>query len=625
MGSLSKLQTVRGPGRVQAAGLPGAGSPFWYTDTPWIEGLRRSGVDVPPEMALTLSHVYSAVDIISGDFGTMSCQLFRDLGEKQGKAKVRSSEAGIGRLAYQLRWAPNVWQTAKAFWSTLAWQYLLRPMCLAEIIYRPGSDSFIDQLVPRHPDRVRQEVLPSSRLRFRLTEANGQFRYVTQDEMFVVRNTSTDGLNAISRIQYGAKTLATGIALQEFTRNYFQKGATAALIATYKGGDMEPHEEEAYHARISRFMNGSENAGGIFLTPEDLEVKALGVEPEKAQLLGLKNMSGRDVARMFKIPPSWLAIEGATGYGSAVQDTQDYSRRCQVPIVVEFEQAIQRDLIVASNDLFFAKYNMNYITRATLKERMESYEIGIRARVLRPSEARELEDMNADEELDELSALDHRAGSQRDGADNKPKGQAVAANDVRRTLLTHDAAGRALRRERGEIEKLAKKFANDVDGWKAGLRAFEAAHAQYIAEAFRMNPDVARAYAALHGQTFEAEGAAVILGPDADQWERHEAGELTALALAEGEQVDRWFSERSKTGLKIPQPIHVTVPLTIADGAVKVDARTTVAPTTIDVRPANVTIAKDAVRVTVPAARRVRTTVTRDAKGRITGSVEDEV
>jgi HK97 family phage portal protein len=278
MGSLAKLQTVRSPARAMATSS--RTQPSMWIDANSGYALPLSAYSMTPEVALTLSHVYCAVDISSSDFGTMTCQLFRDDGD--GKTKVKSSTSGIGKVAYQLRWQPNGWQTAKAFWSTMAWQYQLRPKACAEIVYEPGSDAYISALIPRHPDRVYEERLPSGRIRFKLTgEPGGKPRYLTQDEMFIVRNTSTDGLNAVSRVQFGSEALASGKALQQFTRNYFEHGATAALLATYKGGTMEPLEEEQYHARIARFMNGTENAGGIFLTPEDLDVKALGVDPEK--------------------------------------------------------------------------------------------------------------------------------------------------------------------------------------------------------------------------------------------------------------------------------------------------------------------------------------------------------
>lgn len=532
MGSLAKLSTVRSSPRAQIGRGSGPGEDFWYVPDGWVNSLTMAGIGFSPEMALMLSHVHCAVSSISDDFGTMTCQMFKDLGD-DGHTRVKFNDPGIGMLAYRLRWQPNQIQSATAFWRTLCWQYLLRPAAYAEILYRPGSDSFIDQLIPRHPDRVEQQRLPSGRLRFKLTEADGSPRYVTQEEMFVVRNTSTDGLNAISRIEYGAKALSTATALQDFTRNYFKKGATAALLGTYKGGSMGEEKESELHRSISRYLSGVENAGGLLLVEEDLDVKALGVEPEKAQLLGLKNLSGRDIARLFKLPPSWLGIEGTAAYNSQVQDAANYVNRCQMPIVVEFEQAIYIHLIVARD--FYAKFNLDYLVRGDLKARMEAYEIGIRSRVLRPSEARVREDLSPDPALDQLSESDHRPGSSGGGNNNSPAQPAGTepgaarrqTAGVRATLILHDNALRVLRREREAVTKLARKHSDDVEGWRAGLRDFYADHATFVGETMRLPSGTARAYAAQHGAALEASGVGLM----DSQWERLEAEELVTLAL----------------------------------------------------------------------------------------------
>ncbi|MGE0363360.1 MAG: phage portal protein [Vicinamibacterales bacterium] len=521
--------------RAEVSRGAGFGEDFYYVPDGWVSSLAMAGVGMSPELALTLSHVHCAVDTISADFGTMTCQMFKDNGD-DGKTRVKFSDPGIGGLAYRLRWQPNAVQTAKAFWSTMAWQYLLRPQCYAEILYRPGSDSIVDQLLPRHPDRVEQQRLPSGRVTYKLTEPNGGSRFVTQDEMFTVRNTSTDGLNAISRTQYGHQALGTALKLQQFTKAYFQKGATAALIATYKGQEgMTEEEEAAYHGRISRFIAGAENAGGLFLTDEDLDIKSLGVEPEKAQLLGLKDLSGRDVARLFKMPPHKLGIAGTQTYASQVQSAQEYVAGTQMPMVVEFEQAIYIHLIVARD--YYAKFNMDYLLRASFKERMEGYEIGIRARVLRPSEARVREDMNPDEELDRLSAMDHRPGSsggeqsrpaRRTDDDEQRADTGGARGQVRATLVIHDNALRVLRREREAVKKLAKRHEHDAEAWRDGLREFYADHAKFTGDTLRLPMAVARAVAAQHGALLEDQGLPAM----DDHWERLEAEELTALALA---------------------------------------------------------------------------------------------
>lgn len=530
MGLLAGLSSVAAPPRMRGMTNAEYNQAFFSGDPvpePW---LGMAGGLVSPDVALALTYVYSAVDIISSDFGTMTCQMFENQGEDQ-KRRVQYGDAGIGSLAYKLRWKPNSWQTAKAFWSTLAWQYQLRPAAYAEIIYRPGLNGFVDQIIPRHPDRVKQEVLPSGRLRFEIREPNGTARYVTQDEMLVVRNTSADGLNAISRIDYGAKAIATGLRLQDFTHNYFAKGASAALLATYKGTKEDP-DEDALHKSITRFMSGAENAGGLMLVPEDIDVKALGVDPEKSELIGLKNISGRDVARLFKMPPSWLGIEGAQSYNSLIQDSQLYVIRVQMPLVVEFEQAIQRDLILAALK-YYAKFNMDYLVRGDLKQRMEAYEIGIRSRVIRPSEARVREDLNPDPALDALSERDNQpgqAGSSRSSSATDTEARYDRAG-LKGVLALHENAQRCLRRERAAVEKLAVKHANDVPAWKAALKTFYQDHASFVAQVMRVSGDVALAYAAEHGAAFEAKGIGLISGDAGEAWQQHEADELTLLAL----------------------------------------------------------------------------------------------
>lgn len=528
MGFLERVSTVQAPAR--AAGFSRGTSPgadAWYLPDGWVSSLAMAGVAMSPELAMTLSYVYSAVDIISSDFGTMPCAMYRDLGEG-GRARVRFGDPGIGGLAYLLRWQPNSFQSAKAFWSTMAWQYLLRPAAYAEMTLREGSQTVIDEITPRHPDRVTELRLPSGRFVYKLDEPKGPPRYVSQDAMFVVRNTSSDGLNAIGRIGYGGRTLDSGLALQEYTRQYFKKGATAALMATYKGGQMGDEEEAALHRSITRYIAGVENAGGLLLVPDDIDVKSLGVDPEKAQLLGLKDLSGRDVARIFKLPPYKLAIAGTQAYASQVQSAQDYVTTCQMPIVREFQDAIYIHMIVARD--YYAKFNSSHLLQADQKTRMEAHEIAIRARVYRPSEARVMEDMSPDEELDRLSALDHRPGSSssRDGANNGEKALAAGRGcTVRAVLATHDSALRVLRRERVAVEKIAKKHASSAEGWRRELKSFYEEHANFVAETMRIPTDVARAYAAQHGEQLETLGMPAWT----EHWEKLEAEDLVELAM----------------------------------------------------------------------------------------------
>jgi HK97 family phage portal protein len=528
MGFLRRLSTVTAPARVRAQSL----DPFddrYYLPALWSSTLSAAGVEVTAELALTLSAYYCGVTTIGYDLATLPCQVFqhRDDG---GKDRVRAARGGptpggIGGLAYMLRWAPNPYQTATEFFLGMVAQFLLRGKAFSEIV--SGPNGFLEQLLPRHPDRILEERLPSGRLRYRLTEANGQPRYLTQDEMFVVRDVAPTGLSQ-SRVQFGANAIGGALAAEQTAAKFFKSGMTASTVATYSGESMEDEDEAALHKSLTRYASGVDNAFGLLVIPDNIKIDNLAIEPEKAQLMAAREWGAREVARQLRIPGHKLGIAGTSTYASQVQSSLDYVVSCLRPIAVTIEQAIQRDLILAQ-DVYFTEFLLEALLRGDPDARANYYERAIRNRWMRPSEVRLRENMNPDATLDRLSEGDFRPGTAApaSGSPAQPVAGAVTA-----TLALHDNARRVLRRERAAVAKLATKHASDPEGWQAALRDFYGDHAGYVAQTMRLPPDVARAYAAQHGTELATHGAAVLLDDDAyANYERAEADALTALAL----------------------------------------------------------------------------------------------
>lgn len=535
MAFLSKLSTTVTPARLQANATQTMQNAFWAGEPiGWFDQIVASGMTVTPELALTLSAYYSGVTMIARDLATLPLQVFkyRDDG---GKDRVRAGRSaigtgGIGSLVYLLRWQPNGWQTATEFLVGMIAQYLLRSVAYAEIV-GSGNGGFLEQLLPRHPDRVRPERLPSGRIRYRLTEADGSPRYLSQDEMFVVRDLSLDGgLTMTSRVQYGAQAIATGLAAEAAAGKFFRSGMTAAKVATYQG-EMDEEDEKDLHASITRFATGVENSFGLMLVPDNVTITNLGIEPEKAQMMLAREWTVREAARHLNMPGSKLGIKDAKGYNSQVQEAIDYVITCLRPIAVTFEQAVQRDLILAK-DTYFTEFNLEALLRGDPDAQASFIEKLIKVRVMRPSEARLKLNMNPDPRLDELSEGDFRPGSTAatGGGQQAQRGLSARAQ-LRGMMALRDQAARCVRRERMAVEKLAKKFAADVEGWQVGLRDFYGEHANFVADTMRLPATIARGYAAQHGSEFEAKGAVIIDGDAGDQWERYEADELAALAL----------------------------------------------------------------------------------------------
>jgi HK97 family phage portal protein len=537
MGFLQRLSTIV-PARPMRADSTTAGnynSAFFSGDPipdVWSSTLSAAGITVTPDLAMTLSAMYCGVTTIAYDLATLPLQVFqyRDDG---GKDRVKpglpgqSVRAGsIGDLAYRLRWGPNAYQTTTEFILSMVVQWLLRSRAYAEIV--DGPSGFLEQLIPRHPDRVWPERLPNGRLRYKLIEVNGSPRYLTQEEMFVVRDMSMDGVTSVSRITYGAGAFGAALAAERAASKFFKSGMTAAVVVTYKGdGGMEEEEEKALHGAITRYASGVENTFGALLVPDDITVSNLGVEPEKAQMMLAREWGAREVARSLRMPPHKLMIAGAQSYASQVQAAIDYVVGCLRPIAVTFEQAIQRDLILAK-DVYFAEFELAALLRGDPAQQADFLSKMIQVRVMRPSEARLTLNMNPDAELDRLSATDHKPGQSPTPPAPTGRTQLSGRATTKALLCLHDNAVRVLHRERVAVEKLAQKYPSDVAKWQAGLRQFYGDHATFICETMRLSPAIARGYAAQHGSEIEAKGVVVLT----DEWERAEADELFELAAA---------------------------------------------------------------------------------------------
>lgn len=502
----------------------------------WASALNSAGVDVTPDLAMTLSALRCGVTTIAYDIATLPCFTYKARTDG-GKDRIRGSAAewaagGIGDLAYMLQWAPNEVQTATEFFAGMVMQFLMRDRAYAEIV--DGPKGFLSQLLPRHPDRVEQQRLPSGRVRYKLTEANGQPRYVSQEEMHVVRGISTDPLSVTPTMSYAAGSLGISLAAERAAGKFFKSGMTAATLATYSG-NKDDEDEAALHKSISRFATGVDNSFGLMLVPDDIKISNLAVEPDKAQMMLAREYTVFEVARWLRISPRKLMVRSVgSSYASAYQDAIDHVVNCLRPVAHTFEQAVQRDLILAK-DTYFVKFYLWELLRGDPQQMGDYIQKLIASRAITPSEARVLMlDLNPDEHLDKLSESDNQPGKTGGGSQPAPKDNQQPANGrayLKGMFAVRDNAVRCVRRERVAVEKVARKHASDVDGWKKALREFYAEHSVFVAQTMRISMTIARGYSAQHGAVFEAKGLAMIDGEAGTVWEAYEADELAALSL----------------------------------------------------------------------------------------------
>lgn len=532
------------------AGTPDALDSFWYAPAGWAGAFSQAGIRVTPELAMTVSAVWFGTTFLSRNMGSLPCEMLRHTGPKAKQLAPEHPLASVVGLN------PNITQDAFQYIEQGVGHLALRGNWYSKIL--AGPRGFADQLVPLHPDLVTPGRLPSGRLQYTIRNIKGQPPDIlTQDEMFHVRGYSTDGVVGLSMIAYGANSLGVAIAQETYTGRFFKQGVSAAVAVEHPGVLGEVGGPNL-RSSINAYLTGLENAGGVLILEEGAKLNKIGISPQDAQLLGMKDHSIREVARWFGLPSYLFSDMGKPPtYASSVQFAEDLARYTFRPLARRIEMAMRTQLILQPN-LYSAEFNMAELLRGDIAARAAFYHMAILDGWMSRNEAREAENMNPEDGLDDFweplnvrdasdpmltstssAALQPASDDESDVAAHARLGalepsrlvagsvvSAAPAQNIRATMLALEAAGRVVRKEIAAVAKGAKDHASDPDGWSSFLTTFYADHARFVAETLHLPLSLAREYSARQGLRLTATGVSVL-----EDFEATAGPELAILAL----------------------------------------------------------------------------------------------
>lgn len=512
------------------AGTPDPLSDFWYAPSAWAGAFSQAGIRVTPEIAMTVSAVWFGVTFLSRNLGSLPCEMREHTGPKATQLAPTHPLASVVGLS------PNTSQDALQWVEQGIGHLALRGNWYNKIL--PGMRGFADQLVPLHPDLVSVGRLSSGRLQYTVRNLQGQKPDVlTQDEMFHVRGYSTDGMTGLSMIAYGANSIGVAIAQDTYTGRFFKQGVSAALAVEHPGVLGEEGGPNL-RASINAYLTGLENSGGVLILEEGAKLNKIGISPNDANLLGMKDHSIREVARWLGLPSYLFSDMGKPPtYASSVQFAEDLVRYSFRPLARRIEMAMRTQLILQP-ERFSAEFNMWQLLRGDIQARYAAYHLAILDGWQNRNEVRALEGLNPADGLDDF----WEPQNVRDA--NDPNGEAgmapmplpPAAPDARRVattlgvrsaILAVEAAARVVRKEVAQVAKGAKDHASDPAAWSTWLTAYYADHAGFVAESLHLPLSMAREYAARQGLRLQREGVGIL-----EDFEATVAPELAAWALS---------------------------------------------------------------------------------------------
>src|SRR5712692_7386133 len=166
---------------------------------PWVVQLlgrgsqTTTGVWVNPDTALRSVAVFACVRIISKSIAMLPLNVYRRL-PKGGKELALDFP-----LFDTLHFRPNNFQTSFEWRQMMSAHALLRGNAYSRI-ERSGYDGRVLDLLPLHPDRIKPYRRPNGEMWYEYRPIVGPVEQFPADEMFHLRDMTTDGLMGMSRV-----------------------------------------------------------------------------------------------------------------------------------------------------------------------------------------------------------------------------------------------------------------------------------------------------------------------------------------------------------------------------------------------------------------------------------------
>ncbi len=488
---------------------------FWYNPP----GSRLGGVDaivVSPETALSVSAVWACIGLLGEGLSSLPLPLYRRL-DNGGKERATDHP-----LYWVIGWQPNNWQTTPEFEELAMNHVQLRGNFYAEIL--ENALGVVQALIPLNPDRVQADLLPVGLMQYRYQPPNAPERTLSQTQVHHRRGRSFDGIQGVSTITYGARSLGISLAGGQYAADFFN-GAGAPAFSIEHPLTLGVDGIKNLRESVDKYRRGA----GYLVLEEGAKATTLGISPRDAQLLEERQFDIEEVARLFNVPLHLLKVSkaGAVSYASIEMFDLDFVMHTLRPWAVRFEKAIWRDLL---SDREQGRYVPEYLLDALLRGDSSARTALYKSGVYTINEGRERENLNPRPDGDRYPAVaaerdrDPEPPGQRD-----PKGRPRAeARQGRAEGIVHEAAARVVRKEISAATKAAKRFADDAAGWQAWIQTFYGEHEAFVGAVLCLDPPDAKRYVDTQRTCLSQQGVKAL-----ETWEATLPPQLAALALGE--------------------------------------------------------------------------------------------
>lgn len=336
-----------------------------------------SGVDVTPDVALTVGAFYAAITLYCDTIGSLPVHVFQRGDRTRIPAEDHPNATVLTRR-------PNPEQTVDEFWNQVVGWQLLRANALCYVEADQFGKTKALWLIPW--TRVIPARTPEGALCYLVTLVRGDFAgdapiservVMLPQETMHWRDWGT-GPVGVSRITLAAEALGLSLTAEEFGARHFANDATpGGVLVTPKR--LEEDEFETLRRRWFSMHQGVKKSHIMGILEDGVDWKPAGISARDSQLIELRKFQVEDVARWMRVPPFKIGVNepGSVSYASAEQADLDWAKSGVMPKLIRLENvAGARLLDPDATGEFFMKFSLDAWLRGDAKTRHAIYAIG---------------------------------------------------------------------------------------------------------------------------------------------------------------------------------------------------------------------------------------------------------
>lgn len=331
--------------------------------------------EVTVEAALQVPAVLAAVAFLSRTLAALPLHAYRST--DGGPKKV------TGRLQTVVHHAPNVGQGSFKF-RQYFWQQVFTGGRGLAWIERTAQG--VEALWPMNPNKT-----TIKRVGLRTTYLNGGNEYPAEDVIDIPFLLKPNGYAHHGPISLASRAIQLALAMNDYGSNYFAGGGVPPLALT---GPMPTNAEAIQRAKadIKRAIDGAKGAREqIFPIPPGYDLKAVGLDPEKGQMVDARRYQVEEIARVYQLPPVFLQDLSRATYSNAEQQDLHLVKHLVGQWAKAFEDELNLKLFGRESNARYVEHNLDGLMRGDFKSRIDGLARAIQTAQITPNEARTLE------------------------------------------------------------------------------------------------------------------------------------------------------------------------------------------------------------------------------------------